>query len=253
MNCEIISSSGKEGNAVLLNGFLLFDCGIPWKKLKPYANRIRLVFLTHIHGDHFNIKTIRKLNQTRPLLRFVCAANLITPLVTQARVPLDKILLVRPEDEPGKTHDFLTGTDITMSSFHLLHDVPNVGWIVNVSGGEEPGTAMYATDTHHIPIAAPGLDLYMIEANYTQEGMERRVAAKTEKGVFSYEERVKASHMSLETAMEWLRENADPYRSKIVFLHQHKEAKTEGGSEVDSLDTDLQQSDTPSEDHQPCG
>ena len=26
MNCEIISSSGKEGNAVLLNGFLLFDC-----------------------------------------------------------------------------------------------------------------------------------------------------------------------------------------------------------------------------------
>ena len=50
------------------------------------------------------------------------------------------------------------------------------------------------------------------------------MAAKTEKGVFSYEERVKASHMSLETAMEWLRENADPYRSKIVFLHQHKEA-----------------------------
>lgn len=52
---------------------------------------------------------------------------------------------------------------------------------------------------------------------------------KRNKGCFSYEERVKASHMSLEAAMDWLRENADPYRSKIVFLHQHKEAdKTEG-------------------------
>ena len=59
MYCEIISSSGKEGNAVLLNGFLLFDCGIPWKRLKPYANQIRLVFLTHIHGDHLDRKSTR--------------------------------------------------------------------------------------------------------------------------------------------------------------------------------------------------
>ena len=50
MECEVISTGGKSGNAVLLNGCLLFDCGISWHRLEPYAKQISLVFLTHIHS-----------------------------------------------------------------------------------------------------------------------------------------------------------------------------------------------------------
>ena len=156
----------------------------------------------------------------------MCSVNLLLDLVTRAHVPLDRIILVRPEDTPRKIRDWIYGQDLEISSFHLLHDVPNVGWIVKVSGGgENDGTAMYATDTHHIPIAAPDLDLYMIEGNYTQEDMDRRISEKTESGVFMYEGRVVQAHMSRETAVEWLRENADPYKSRIVFLHGHSEEK----------------------------
>lgn len=227
MNCEIISTGGKTGNAVLLNGCLLFDCGVSWNKLKDYAKQISLVFLTHKHSDHFNIQTIGSLSRRRPLVRFVCNTNLMADLVSRAKVPLENIILVRPEDPPKNVRDWVYGLDVEINSFHLIHDVENVGWIVKVTGSEHDGSAMYATDTHHIPIAAPDLDLYMIEGNYTQEDMDRRIAEKTEAGVFSYEGRVIQSHMSMETAVEWLRENANPYTSKIVFLHGHTETKKE--------------------------
>lgn len=50
MECEVISTGSKNGNAVLLNGCLLFDCGISYKKLLPYFKQISFVFLTHIHS-----------------------------------------------------------------------------------------------------------------------------------------------------------------------------------------------------------
>lgn len=234
MICEIISTGTKTGNAVLLNGCLLFDCGISWNRLKDYAKQISFLFLTHRHADHFNIQTIGSLCRRRPLLRVVCSTNLLADLVSRAKVPLDRIILVRPEDPPRKIRDWIYGLDLEINSFHLIHDVENVGWIVRVAGSEHDGTAMYATDTHHIPIAAPDLDLYMIEGNYTQEDIERRIAEKTEAGVFSYEGRVLQSHMSMETAVEWLRENADPYKSRIVFLHGHTESKKE--ENTDGLD-----------------
>lgn len=231
MICEIISTGAGAGNAVLLNGCLLFDCGVPWHMLQDIAKQISFVFLTHKHFDHFNIRTIGRLARLRPLVKFVCSSNLLVELASRAKVPTDRIIMVRPADEGKLVRDWMHGQDLEIHSFHLIHDVENVGWIVRISGSENDGTAMYATDTHHIPIHAPNLDLYMIEGNYTTGDMERRIAEKMEAGVFSYESRVKESHMSMETAVEWLRENADPYKSKIVFLHGHVKREEEKGSE----------------------
>ena len=223
MTCDIISTGG-IGNAVLVNGCLLFDCGVPYSKLEPHVKGISLVFLTHIHADHFKVRTIQKLKRMRPMARFVCSSNLISALVLRCGVPLERIIMVRPEDGTREIQDWNNRQEILVDSFHLLHDVENVGYIVRISG-EDGGSAMYATDTHHIPIAAPDLDLYMIEGNYTQEDIQRRIKDKSEAGAFSYEGRVLQSHMSVETAMDWLRDNADPYKSKIVFLHGHTEKK----------------------------
>ena len=228
MTCEIISTGGKAGNAVLLNGRYLFDCGISYSRLKPYAKQIRLVFLTHIHMDHFKEQTIFRLCRRHPLIRFVCSSNLLTELVVRAHVPLDRIVLAAPEHSPKTVPGAMPGEWVTIRTLPLLHDVSNVAYVVKIEGGEEAGTALYATDTHHIPFNAPDLDLYMIEANYTREQMEARKAAKAASGDFAYESRVEASHMSLETAVEWLRDNADHYKSRIVFLHGHTER--EGGA-----------------------
>lgn len=231
MTCEIISTGGKAGNAVLLNGHYLFDCGVPYGRLKKHLKKIKMVFLTHIHGDHFKPQTLYRLSKTHPMIRFVCSSNLLTELVVHAGVPLDRIILVAPEHSPKTIPGAFAGEWITVNTFPLLHDVPNVAYVVKIEGGDQDGTAMYATDTHHIPFNAPDLDLYMIEANYTREELEARKAAKAEAGDFSYESRAEATHMSMETAVEWLRDNCDHYRSKIVFLHRHKE-NNEGGENL---------------------
>ena len=57
MNYKIIST-GSQGNAIVLNEIILIDCGVPFKELKDVYKDLRIVLLTHIHGDHFNKTTI---------------------------------------------------------------------------------------------------------------------------------------------------------------------------------------------------
>ena len=76
-----IISTGSKGNAVVIGGSVLIDCGVAFKVVEPFMNDLRLVLLTHIHGDHFNPATIRNLSKNRPLLRFAACRWLIKPLV----------------------------------------------------------------------------------------------------------------------------------------------------------------------------
>lgn len=53
MDCRVkytIISSGSQGNAVILNDFVLVDCGVPYKQIAPYVSQLKLVLLTHIHS-----------------------------------------------------------------------------------------------------------------------------------------------------------------------------------------------------------
>lgn len=227
MTCDVISTGATAGNAVLLNGAYLFDCGVSFKVLKPYLKDISVVFLTHIHSDHFRGRTIHELHRRYPMIRFVCCRNLLVPLCTEARIPVCNAILL-DEEHPTKTIHGVNGQQLTVSYFYLVHDVPNVGYIVRVEGGDEDGVAMYATDTREIPISAPGLDLYMVEANYSECEIRERIARKSVAGKFCHEERVMATHLSREAAVSWLGENADPIKSRIVFLHGHQEPPQRG-------------------------
>ena len=47
-----VISSGSLGNAILIQKNILIDFGVPYKKIEPYMNDIKLVLATHIHSDH---------------------------------------------------------------------------------------------------------------------------------------------------------------------------------------------------------
>lgn len=212
MNYNIIST-GSQGNAVVINDTILVDCGVSFKALKDVYKDLQIILLTHIHTDHFNGKTIKRLADERPTIRIGCCEWLVNDLV-EAGVLKQSIDVF----EIGKIYDYKA---FKVSPIKLYHNVPNCGYRIFANGEK----AIYATDTEHLQgITAKDYDLYMIEANYTDEDLQERINAKLEAGEYCYELNVASRHLSHEQASEWLMENMS-VKSEYVFLHGHKDKK----------------------------
>lgn len=212
MNYNIIST-GSQGNAVVINDTILVDCGVSFKALKDVYKDLQIILLTHIHTDHFNGKTIKRLADERPTIRIGCCEWLVNDLV-EAGVPKQQIDVLRI----GKIYDYKA---FKVSPIKLYHNVPNCGYRIFANGEK----AIYATDTEHLQgITAKDYDLYMIESNYQEDELQERINAKLEAGEYCYELNVASRHLSHEQASEWLMENMD-FHSEYVFLHGHEDKK----------------------------
>lgn len=207
-----IISTGSKGNAVLINDNILIDAGVPFKLLEPFVKGLKLVLLTHEHGDHFIPSTIRRLHRDRPTLRFGCCEWMVGHLLEAG---VDK----RCIDVYEAKHWYQYPGDLLLSPEALTHNVPNCGYHI-VIGWKR---LFYATDTGTLDgIEAKGYDLYMVEANHTREEIAARAAEKAEKGEFAYELRAAENHLSREQTEDWLYQNMGPC-SLYVFLHGHEE------------------------------
>lgn len=212
MTYEIIAT-GSSGNAVLINDAILIDCGVSWKKLEHYAKQIRLVLLTHEHGDHFKPSTVRALHRERPSVRFVCCDWMVKPLVDAgvSKMAIDVAPLV------GSTIVYKS-LDLSARPVSVPHNVKNCAW--KIYSGKE--CLFYATDCATLDgIEAKDFDIYMIEANHTKKEIAERIAAKDAAGQYAYEREAERNHLSQEQAMDWLAQNMGA-NSKYVFLHQHQ-------------------------------
>lgn len=209
MKYEILAT-GSTGNAVVINGNILIDCGVTYKRLEPVVKDLKLVLLTHKHFDHFKPSTAAALHRERPALRFGCGGWMVKPL-------LDAGVSKRVIDvlEPGEIYCYFRVASVQPE--RLTHDVPNCGYHIQI-GMER---LFYATDTGTLDgIRAEGYDLYMIEANHEKEELEARKAEKISKGEYSYEVNAARNHLSREQTEDWLYKNMGP-NSSYVFLHQH--------------------------------
>jgi len=215
MTYEIIAS-GSTGNAVLLDGGTLVDIGVPYKRLKPYIKDIRLVLLTHQHGDHFNAATARTLHKERPAVRWGCGQWMV-PLLLDAGIDQRVIDVL----DLGKRHSWrdYKGQHLMVIPQAVPHDVPNLAYSMVFPSGE---TVFFCTDCSTLEgITAQGFDLYMIEANHSREEIDARIEAKRAAGEYAYEVQARRNHLSQEQALDWLSEQMGP-ESKYMFLHQHK-------------------------------
>ena len=209
-----VLATGSSGNAVVINGTILIDCGVPFKTLEPVKKGLKLVLLTHVHGDHFRPQTVRALHKERPTLRFGCCEWMVGPLLESG---VDKRVI--DVLTPGFCSVY-KGLCTVMPE-GLTHDAPNCGY--HIWSGDD--TLFYATDTATLDgIEANGYDLYLIEANHTREDLEARARAKLENGEYAYELRAAQNHLSKEQALDWLYQQMGP-NSSYAFLHQHSEEK----------------------------
>lgn len=212
VNYNIIQS-GSAGNAVIIENFILVDCGLSFKKISPYHKDLKVVMLTHQHQDHFNKSCIKKLAKERPSLKFVCCDWLLPELLKQG-VPLNNIIVVKIGEETNLNI-------LKVTPVKAYHDVSNCGYRITL--GENK--ILYMTDTSTMDgISAKDYDLYLLEANYGEEEIEERIAQKQIKGEFIHEHRAKDNHLSKEQSDAFLLENMGEH-SKYEYMHEHREDK----------------------------
>lgn len=205
-----IISTGSIGNAVVINNNILIDCGVSFAKLKDFYKSFQLVLLTHIHTDHFNKTTIKKLAEERPTLRFGCCEWLVDDLI-KCGVNKKNIDVY----EIGKKYNY--SNNMSISPVLLYHDVPQCGYRVFI-GNEK---LIYCTDTNSVEgISAKNYNYYLIEANYKEEEIKERIKAKEVLGQYCYEKDVILNHLSKEKCDKFLYDNMGN-NSKYEYMHIH--------------------------------
>lgn len=214
INYNIIST-GSKGNAVIIQDFILIDCGVPFRSLKDCYKKLKLVLLTHIHSDHFNKTTIRRLAAERPTLRFACGRWLYQPLVDVG---------VNPNNIDVLGFNVSYGYGLcNVIPVPLNHNVPNCGYKIHFPEGK----VIYATDTNDMKgIVARNYDLYMIEANYEDEVIQAKIKDKEIRGEYAYEKQVLKNHLSKAKADDFIFSNCGP-NSEYCYLHCHDDSKDE--------------------------
>ena len=210
MNYKIISSCS-TGNATIIRENILIDCGVSFKRLEKYYRKLKIVLLTHIHRDHFNKTTIKKIAEERPTLRFACCNWLLDPLL-ECGVNRRNIDVL----EIGTKYNYKLFKVVPIK---LYHDVPQCGYRVLFDDYK----IIYMTDTKTVEgISAKNYDLYLIEGNYDEDEIENRIKEKQKNCKYVYEFRAKNTHLSRQQASDFLLNNMGE-NSEYIFMHQHIE------------------------------
>ena len=202
-----VLASGSKGNAVIYGKSILIDCGVPFPLIKPYLKEIQLILLTHKHGDHLNVATLKKIISERPALRVGCCEWL-----------KDKLDFVKNLDiyHIGSLYDYGM---VKISPIQLYHDVPNCGYRLFF----DMMKIIHATDTAHLEgITASEYDVYAIEHNYDEDAVFESIKAIEAAGGYAHQRGSINSHLSDQQATEFIWKNKGKKEPLIVRLHEHK-------------------------------
>ena len=188
--------TGSGGNAFLLDD-LMIDCGLPYSKIKENLVGVNHILLTHIHGDHFNKTTIRKIAANHENIMFVCCEWLKDDLLNITDE--NRIIVVDVGDIYSPY-----GYRYEISPILAYHDVPNCGYRIMKDGWKH----LHITDTSTLEgITAYGYDSASIECNHHRGKALELIEQAKEDGEFSHLPGAINSHLSVEEVIEFCKIN----------------------------------------------
>lgn len=197
-----VVDSGSSGNTYLLDcggEILVIDCGIRFMNVKKMLNfNIRGIVgavVSHVHGDHS--KAIKEYERAG----------------IEVWKPYEDETLMQKK-QMGK---------FIIKSFPCIHDVPCVGYLIEHS--DSGLKILYATDTEYVKYTFRGLTAMLIEANYSEEYVNRDEAK------FQH---VLTGHMSIETASECIKANVNERLKTVILCHLSK-GNSDPGAFKDSV------------------
>lgn len=208
MKLKIINSNS-TGNAYILQPeegkSLLIECGVRFDRIQKALNfnlkNVAACLVTHNHIDH--AKSIKEV--------MAKGINVYASKGTH--------------EECGtignhRASIILSGQTVYVESYKIKafdtkHDVKEpLGFIIN---HPESGNILFLTDSYYCEYTFRGLNNIIVEANYCQTILDRRMAAGST--LKSLRDRVIESHMSLNTCKELLKANDLSRVNNIVLIH----------------------------------
>ena len=207
MGIAKVISSGSEGNAVIYNNTIMVDCGVTLKALQEVKRSLKIVLLTHKHGDHLKLRTLQRLQAERPTLRVACGNFLLEELPCIKNIDVLQV---------GKIYDYGA---FKVSPVKLYHDVPNFGWRIFLPNGQK---IFHATDTVHLEgITAKGYDIYAIEHNYCEEYIQQAIEEARANGEYTHAYGNINTHLSIQQARAFIEANRKE-SSEVLELHKSR-------------------------------
>lgn len=204
-------ASGSKGNAYTVSDgktTLLLEAGLPVHKLciTTDLSKIDACLISHEHLDHAR-GAAEIMN--RYCIPTVASAGTLNALRLQNSFQASAV---------ADREDVRVGT-MTVKAFAVPHDAAEpLGFLIKSCA--DGCKLMFITDAYYIPIRAPqGLTHLMVECNHSVSLLDETIAL----GDTPHEqrERIRHSHLSLETLCDWLRKNEDRLASlrEIRPLH----------------------------------
>lgn len=207
-----VLGSSSSGNAYILENVgeaLLIEAGVNFKKvvavLEGNISKVVGCLITHEHGDHAG-----RINEV---------LNAVIPVyATQGTIDNAKVKSEwkpRTLEREGNGYKVQQIGRFKVIPFATKHDCAEpVGFYI---WHPETGGILFATDTYYLPNTFKGLNNVLIECNYDPEILDRNV----EEGrlIPTLRERVRESHLSIDTCIDALKANDLKAVNNIVLIH----------------------------------
>lgn len=203
-----VLSSGSSGNCEIYHRSIMVDIGVPYSIVKQYENDIQIVLLTHVHKDHIQLETLKRLCRNRPTIRIGCGSWMLELLEGLKNVDVFDF---------GKWYNYGT---FRLAIGKLYHDVPNCFYRIDKAGYK----IFHATDTCTLDgIEAKNYDLYAVEHNYNEETIMQVIAEIEARGEYAHQRGSINSHLSEQQARDFIYKNRAEH-SKVIRLHESNSA-----------------------------
>lgn len=219
-----ILATGSKGNAYVISDqdrSILIDPGIVFKRLNSLSgfliHKCELCIVSHEHKDHVaSLPDIERLK---------------IPIVISEKT-FDACSGLSPYfngvfAENGRQFEF---NNWIILPFKVFHDAADpLGFIIRTPAGKK---IVYATDTRILPYKFNNINYWMIEANYKESilGSNPNLPA-------SLKNRIRKSHMEIETLKDFFRNQDLSATKKISLIHLSDDNSDEGyfKSEIEKI------------------
>lgn len=221
MKIEVIAS-GSSGNCYKVNNkdtALLIECGIPYLKIQEKLNyklsNIDACLISHEHKDHSR--------DYKKLIKFGTQV-FMTEGTKAALDPCDYRINILEKEEFYKK---LKIGSFLIKPFKTIHDAREpVGFLIkDTVSGER---LVFITDSKYCKYKF-SVDYMLLEVNYTARAINNNTSLNPK-----LRKRIKETHMSLETAIDFL-SKCDLKKLKMIYLIHLSDSNSEEANIKESI------------------